>query len=257
MKYLSIAFTLLVVTCNVKAQINESDTAKFQLRVNVTGNYQQGNVEVLALKSRIDFSYKPIKNFLFKSQNNSLYQKFYGVEADNDIFSRNFLYYKPTNKVYPFAIGYVSTNYRRKIDTRYFVGVGATYQALNKKTQSIKLSASAVYEESKFNGMLFNNNKYNGNNKIAVWRSTLYMGGWHYLVDKRLRLYYDAFWQPAFEDGNNYRTQVDVGLDFPVWKGLSLNMLYTYTHENVVIEKIKQDDKILTFGLAYNLKVQK
>ena len=97
------------------AQLNESDTSKFQLRASVTGNYQQGNVEVLNLKSKIDCSFSLHENWVIKTQNNSLYQAFYPVQADNDIFSRNYIYYKPQHKFYPFAIAYISTNYRRKI----------------------------------------------------------------------------------------------------------------------------------------------
>lgn len=239
-----------------KTQINESDTTKFQLKVSSTGNYQQGNVEVLTLKSKLDFSYLPIKELVFKSQNNSLYQEFYKKEADNDIYSRNYLYYKPQNKVYPFGIAYVSTNYRRDVNLRTFEGIGVTWQLLEKQENVIKLSASGVYESTTFKGTTYNYPKYNGSNKINLWRGTFYLGGWNYLLQKKLRFFYDAYWQPALNDNNNYRTQADIGLDFPVWRGLSFNALYTYTHENVVIAAVKQEDKILTFGMAYNLKVK-
>ena len=71
----------------------------------------------------------------------------------------------------------------------------------------------------------------------------MYSGGWNYLFNKRLRLYYDAYWQPSCSNQNNYRTQFDIGFDFPIWKGLSLNTLYTFTHENVVIASVKKEDK--------------
>jgi Protein of unknown function, DUF481 len=245
---------LLLSMCKSFAQLNESDTAKFQLRVSLTGNYQQGNVEVLNVKSKLECSYSPIKNWVIKSQNSSLYQAFYSVKADNDIFSRNYIYYEPQHKIYPFGIAYVSTNYRRKIDNRYFAGAGVTYQVINTQNNVLKLSASAVYEATKFASSNYNFSEYNGDKNINLWRGTLYVGGWNYLLEKHIRLYYDAYWQPAFNNNNNYRTQVDVGIDFPVWKGLSFNALYAFTHENLVIEKVKQQDKILTFGVAYNLK---
>lgn len=139
---------------------------------------------------------------------------------------------------------------------RYFTGGGLTYQLLNKKLHNIKVSVSAVYESTKFNDSTYNYVEYNGNDRINLWRGTLYIGGWHYLADKHLRLFYDAFWQPAFNKYNNYRNQLDIGIDFPIWKGLNFNTIYTYTHENVTVQKIKQDDKILTFGLSYNLKIK-
>lgn len=247
----------LLLSCSAgRAQLNESDTVRFQLRTGLTGNYQQGNVNILTIRSRIDLSLSPGKDFVFKSQNNGLYQAFSDVKADNDFYSRNFIYYKPKKKVYPFGIAYISTNYRRKIDLRIFSGAGITWQVLNKSNLVIKLSAGAVYEASTFQGAQYNYAVYNGANSIKLWRGTLYAAGWHYLLDKHLRLFYDAYWQPAFNDKNNYRTQYEMGIDFLVWKGLSLNALYSFTHEQVTIFKVKQDDRILTFGLAYSIKIK-
>ena len=240
----------------VNAQINESDTLKFQIRTSLTGNYQKGNVDVLTVRSKIDFTYLPLKDFVFKSQNNYLYQAFYSKKADNDIFSRNYLYYKPQNKIYPFAIAYISTNYRRKVYNRFFTGGGITWQAINTGKHALKFSASAVYERTKFNGTVYNYAAFDGAGKISLWRGTLYTGGWSYLFNKHLRLYYDAFYQPAFNNKNNYRTQFDIGADFPVWKGLSANIIYAFTHENLVIKNIKKEDKILSFGFAYYFKIK-
>lgn len=249
-------FLLFLSLCwsNAKAQLNESDTVKFQLKASLTGNYQQGNVNILTLRGRLDFSFAPVKDFVFKSQNSSLYQEFSSVKADYDIFSRNYFYYKPQKKLYPFSIVYVSSNFRRKINSRFFAGAGVTFRLLNKTNHVIKFSASTVYETNTFTGNLYNYTAYNGSNKINLWRSTLYLAGWNYLLNRHLRFYYDAYWQPAFKNKNNYRTQVDLGIDFPVWKGLSLNALYTFTHEHVTIAAVKQNDKILTFGVGYNFK---
>lgn len=249
-----LAIVFLLSSGNAMAQINESDTVKFQLRASFTGNYQQGNVEVLNVRGRLDFLVAPHKNWVFKSQNSSLYQAFYSQKADNDLFSRNYLYFKPQHKVYPFAIAYVSSNFRRKIVSRYFVGAGVTWQAIKTKAVVIKFSASAVQESTTFSNVFYNYPAYNGIRKISLWRGTLYTGGWTYLLDRRARIFYDAFWQPGFAHPNNYRTQFDIGLDFPVWKGLAFNIFYTFTHENVVVRPVQQNDRILTFGLAYNLK---
>ncbi len=236
------------------AQINESDTAKVQVRASLTGNYQAGNVELLNIRSRLDVLYAPQKDWVFKSQNSSLYQAFYDKKADNDVFSRNYLYFKPQARLYPYLISFVSSNFRRKIDRRYFVGLGETWQVVNQKNHILKLSISGVYEQTDFSESNYNFTELNGNEKINLWRGTVYIAGWHYLAERRLRVYYDAFGQPAFNSANNYRAQYDVGVDVSVWKGLSFNALYTYTHEQLVVQKIKPDDRILSFGLAYNLK---
>ena len=225
-----------------------------QIRGSLTGNYQAGNVEFLNIRSRLEVLYAPQKNWVFKSQNSSLYQAFYDKKADNDVFSRNYLYFRPQARFYPYLISFVSANYRRKIDLRYFVGLGETWQVINEKNHILKLSISAVYEATNFSESNYNFAAFNGNKTIALWRGTAYIAGWHYLSERRLRVFYDAFWQPAFNDRNNYRTQYDVGVDFSIWKGLSFNALFTYTHEQLVVQKIKPDDRVLSFGLAYNFK---
>lgn len=252
-KYL-IPIFLLLVTTDVIGQLNESDTVKIQVRASLSGNYQQGNVDLLAVRSKLDFTVSPVRAIVFKSQNSSLYQEFGNRKADNDLFSRNYFYWKPQKKVYPFGIAYISSNFRRKMNTRWFAGAGVTYQLVQKQFHVLKLSASAVYETNRFNGTVYNKTEYNGSNQINLWRGTLYAGGWHYLLHHKLRWYYDAYWQPAFNNSGNYRTQYDVGVDLPVWKGLNLSVLYTYTHENVVIQNIRQKDRILTFGFSYNFK---
>lgn len=236
------------------AQINESDTIRFQLRGTLNGNFQQGNVEILTLRGRLDLLFAPGPDWVFKTQNSSLYQAFYSKKADNDIFSRNYLYFRPQRKVYPFAIAYVSANFRRKIESRYFAGAGATWQAVNRWAAVLKFSASTVYESTRFESSVFNDPEYDGSETIRLWRGTLYAGGWAYLWQRRARFVYDVFWQPAFAHAQNYRSQFDLGVDFPVWKGLFFNVLYTYTHENVVVEKVLRDDRILTFGVGYSVR---
>lgn len=254
--YFFSATAILLQSINGFAQINESDTTKIQIRASFSGNTQKGNIDVLTLRSRLELTYAPVKSLVFKSQNSSLYQAFYKVKADNDVFSRNYLYFQPQHKAYPFAIAYISSNYRRKINLRYFTGLGLTWQVVNRPNLVLKASASTVYENTQFDGVVYNYPEFDGNKKIQVWRGTLYTGGWAYLTHHKIRLFYDAYWQPAFNNPNNYRTQYDLGVDFSIWKGLSFNTLYTFTHENVVVQKIKPEDKILTFGIAYNLKAK-
>jgi hypothetical protein len=75
------------------------------------------------------------------------------------------------------------------------------------------------------------------------------MAGWYQLLDKKLKLYYDGFYQPAISKSFNYRTQYDIGLDIPLWKGISFTSIYSQTRENVVSKSSSQIDENLTFGL--------
>lgn len=251
--YLAMLTTLLQLLSAgvVTAQIHEGDTLRFQVRSALTGSYQTGNVDLLAIRGKLDAVVKCTPDVVFKSQNNQLYQAFYGKKADNDMFSRNYLYYKPHQKVYPYAMAYLSTNFRRKVQLRYFVGGGATYQLIHNKSTVLKLSANAVYEQSRFSAQTFNDTYYNGSDQITVWRASVFTYGSTRLFHRRMRVYYDAFWQPAFRRSNNYRTQVDLGVELPVWKGLSFNAVFAYTRENVVPTGTVTTDQLLSFGVSY------
>ncbi len=236
------------------AQIHEGDTLRVQVRSALTGSYQTGNVDLLAIRGKLDAVFKCTPNLVFKSQNSHLYQAFYGKKADNDLFSRNYLYFKPHQKVYPYAIGYISSNFRRKVERRYFVGGGATYQLIRQRNAVLKLSANAIYEQSRFSAQTFNDTYYDGSDQIALWRASVFTYGSTRLFHRRLRVYYDAFWQPALERRSNYRTQLDLGVELPLWKGLSFNAVFAYTHENVVPTGTVTTDRLLSFGLSYNVQ---
>lgn len=260
MKHILVTGILLVmVFCHrpVEAQINESDTVALQIRSSLGGMYQKGNVELLVLRGRLDVLIAPAKDWVLKSQNVSLYQAFYSKKADNDLLSRNFVYYKPTRRVYPYGMAFISGNFRRKIDWRYYAGAGLSWQLVRTRKNVLKLSANGLYEQTRFSAADYNFERYDGLENIRLWRATAYLSGWHFLADNHVRLYYDAFWMPGIDHDDNYRAQIDLGLDFLLWKGLSFNVLYSFQQEQVVAAGIRQQDRILTFGLAYNLRKQR
>lgn len=253
-KRLLICLFLYSLTFLAKAQLNESDTASFQLRTGVTGALQKGNVDLLIVRGRLDVVSNTNKALVFKSQNNSLYQEFSGFKVDNDINSRNYLYFKPFRTCYPFAMVFIQTNFRREIKHRIFGGAGYTWQIIQHSKNNLKLSGSLIYENTSFRDDQFNEGFYNGRSSIPIWRGTVYLAGWHRLFEQKVRLYYTAYWQPGIEDVPNNRASLEMGIDLPVWKGLAAALQYTYTYEQVVTSKVRQVDRILTFGLSYQIK---
>lgn len=250
-------FAFLIASNSAKAQLNESDTARFQIRLGVNGIRQTGNVDLGILRNKLDMVVQISPSFAFKTQNNSLYQEFSGFKADNDINSRNYIYFKPQRRFYPFAMGYIQTNFRLKINSRFFTGVGVSVQAIRKSNHSLKFSTSMVYEETRFSKSTFNNQDYNGRNLIAIWRPTIYITGIHKFLNEKVKIFYSAYWQYGINKSQNQRVLAELGLDFRVWKGFSLTAQYLYQYEQVVQEKILQNDGIFTIGLAYQLQVLK
>ncbi|NNK27291.1 MAG: hypothetical protein HKP06_03525, partial [Flavobacteriaceae bacterium] len=121
---------ILLYPILLSAQINESDTLNLKASIALTGFWQSGNVETLIFRAKSDLSFIPWNKWVYKNQNSYVYQEFGKEKADEDILSLNFLYLNPQRKIYPFVLGFFSTNFRREIDARYLVGARATFQVL-------------------------------------------------------------------------------------------------------------------------------
>jgi hypothetical protein len=234
----------------LSAQINESDTFNVKASLALTGFWQGGNVETLIFRGRQDLSVRPWKKWVFKTENSYVYQAFGGQKADEDILSLNFLYFNPERKIYPLALGFVSTNYRRAIALRYLFGAGATFQLVNKKEQWLKLSLTCEYEETNFSQTTFNQTEYNGQESINTFRGTIWVNGKYKLFDKKMILTHEIYLQPSISQSNNSRWQADIGLELPIWKFLNFKINYRHTFESLVIKSQKQVDKFLTFGFT-------
>lgn len=247
-------FVLLVYGTNLSAQLNESDTILLQHFSSLTGNIQTGNFKAFTLRARLDATLAPNNTFALKTQNAYRYQTFYGKKVDNEFSNRNFIYLYQHRRLYPFAMAFLSGNFRRKIDFRYFTGAGVTWQVIHQPMHVLKFSASGVYESTHFSEVTYNFPEYNGTDRLNTWRATFRVFGKHAMMRKKLRLNYEAFVQPSLEKQNNYRWHTEVGLDLPIWKGLSINALFMYDHENVTINSVKQNDLIASFGISYSGK---
>lgn len=246
----SILYFILIIPLCLSAQINESDTLNLKASLSITGFYQGGNVETLIFRTKTDLSFKPWKNWVFKNQNSYIYQEFGKEKADEDVLSLNFLYLNPDRNIYPFVLGFVSTNFRREIDLRYLVGAGTTFQILNKKNNWLKLSISSEYEQTNFSETNFNKSEYNGNESINTLRGTIWMNGKYHVFKEKIILNHEIYFQPSLEKGNNFRWQADLGLELPVLKSLNFKINYRHTFESIVIENQKQEDRFLTFGFT-------
>lgn len=233
------------------AQINESDSLNLKAGIALTGIYQGGNVETLIFRAKTDFSFKPWKNWVYKNENSYVYQAFNKVKADEDILSLNFLYLNPDRKIYPFVLGFVSTNFRREIDLRYLTGAGVTFQILNKKKIDwLKISVSSEYEQTNFASTDFNKDEYDGMSSINTLRGTLWVNGKYHLFKKKMIVTHEVYFQPSLEQQNNFRWQGDVGVEFPIWEFLNFKINYKQAFESIVVANQLQEDRFLTVGFS-------
>lgn len=132
--------------------------------------------------------------------------------------------------------------------------MGGTWQFYKDKNTILKFSTALVYENTDFLNNQFNQEKYNGSNNISLWRSTIYVSGMHKMLEEKFKIYYTAYWQPALGYSKNNRLQLDTGIEMPLWKNFNFLAQYTFNNEQVVVKNVKNIDRILTFGLSYQLK---
>lgn len=243
-------YYLLFFPIVLSAQINESDTLKVKANLSLTGFYQGGNVETLIFRAKSDFSFKPLKKWVFKTQNSFVYQEFGKVKADADILSLNFLYFNPKRKIYPLVLAILSTNFRREIDFRYLLGAGVNFEILSTKNSWLKFAISSEYEQTDFAQADFNRSEYDGDQTISTLRGTLWVNGKYNLFKKKVIATHEFYVQPSLEKSNNFRWQADIGIELPLWKFLNFKVNYLHTFESVVIQNQKREDTILTFGFT-------
>lgn len=244
-----ILLSILLLPGTLYAQIPDSDSLNWKADLALSGLYQAGNVETKIFRANSNFSFKPYKNWVFETKNSYIYQEFGQDKADEDILSLNFLNFNPYRPFYPLILGFVSTNFRREIDLRYLVGAGFSYQILKEEKNFLKLSVTTEYEHTEFKEDNFNRSKFNGSTIINTWRATLWVSGNYDLIADKLVISHESYFQPSLEESSNYRWQADTSIEFPIWKYLSITMSYLYTYENIVIDKQKPEDRILSIGL--------
>ncbi|MEO1652518.1 MAG: DUF481 domain-containing protein, partial [Bacteroidota bacterium] len=147
-------------------------------------------------------------------------------------------------------LGFVSTNFRREIELRYLLGLGATFQILNTKKNWLKCSLTTELERTRFGQTDFNRSEFDGKESIRTFRATLWINGKYHLFDKRLIISHESYFQPSLQQGNNFRWQADLTLELPIWKFLNFRINYLHTFESVVIEGQEQEDQFLTVGFT-------
>jgi hypothetical protein len=231
------------------AQLTETDTLKFGYRVNVNGSWITGNVERLLITNNLDVSHVG-KTIGVKSSNNYTYGTIFGFETENDVFSRNFVYLYPQRRFYPYAMLWLQSSTRQQIGFRYQAGVGVSIAIVQKPAHQLKLSTTVSQENTRYQGAVFNITPENlSGDEVSNWRGTVRLLGHHRIANNKLNIKYETWYQPAFDDANNWRYFLQAAVELPISKRFSFRSALIYSHENIVLSAIKRDDKILTFGL--------
>lgn len=250
-----ILVTILLAGVTCFAQLSEADTLRIQFRLNSGFFYQNGNVHMFSQRSRLDFVARTLNGKIaFTSQNSHLYQSFYKQKSDNDLFSRNYLYYRPKCKIYPYLISYISSSYRRKINFRGFYGGGVSIRLLNTPRNQLKISVNTIYEQTHYALSQFNLPRFNGDASMKMIRSTLYLSGLH-AINNHLKIYYSTWYIRSVEKQflgakTPYRWEIDGGIEYNLSERLKLNFTALVTREGLFPVNVKPYDAVFVVGLT-------
>lgn len=240
----------VVLSCSVFSQVKSKDSIRFRADLSLTGFWQGGNVETLIFRASNKFEYQPSKNIRFRSQNSYVLQEFGRVKADEDILSLNFLNLNASRRVHPLFLAFFSTNFRRKINYRYIVGSGVSYQVLKDKKDELNVSLTGEYEHTEFKTRDFTIDDYDGFEAINTWRSTFWLQGKYHLFKGKMVLSHEFYFQPSLQKSDNFRWRGDLGMEFPIWDFLNFKINYYRTYESVVVQNQLPEDEFLTFGFT-------
>lgn len=251
MKVFKVVIILISLNFSVFSQLTDNDKPGFTFSAGVNGNLISGNVERLLILSSLGASYLK-DNWAVKSFSTYQYGKIASKNTENDFFSRNFVYLYPKSGFYPYIMFWWETNKRKAINSRYQIGAGVTTILINKENTSSKISLTLTHENTVYDGVIYLNSEFNGNNKIAAQRITGRISGKQPLISENTHLIYEMWYQADIKNLANYRFYLNTALDFTLYRGLSVRLSYNYNFESIVVCRVKKFDLLFLFGINYS-----
>ncbi len=235
-----------------KAQLLEKDTTAWSATLAGSFFLSTGNVDRLLL--RADAAVRHLApGWGFSAEQTYQYGTFGAFQTENDLFSRNFLYYQPRKRVYPYAMLWLESNYRKRIDFRYQVGPGLSWRVIGGGKHLVKFSLTGTYERTHFAGNDFVNADSQSSPIIETLRLTGRLYGTHRLAGGKLSLLYEGWFQQSLRFRNNYRFHTHVLVQAPLSRAVSLQSRLDYLYEHVVLRGVAPGDLYLTVGVQLHV----
>lgn len=240
---------LILLLLKTKAQLNERDTLNWQVKLSASGSLLAGNVSRFLTVNKLETAHStPLWGF--SSRNDYQYGTRGFTKTENDVVSYLFIYKSPFKRIYPYIMGIIETNYRRKIRFRYQAGPGVSYRLIDKINRSIKISLTATYENTHFERNKLNNISDTIANIIKTWRVTARIFGRENLFEKKLHFLYECWWQQSVDNKRNYRFYSEEALEIPLNNYFSFRTGVRFTFESVGLIGLKPYDLFWTFGFS-------
>lgn len=235
----------------------EGETKSFALLANINGSFIKGNFDRDLIISNLDFSFSDSNShFLgFRSANNYQLGYLFNRNTENDLLSRNFVYLFQNKDIYPYLMYWAETNLRKKINQRHQIGLGLSYKLIDEisttEKNKLKVSLTFTKEIVNFDFNNFNLSEYN-KQELDFLRMTLRVIG-HFDITNTMFVDFEAWQQQDINNLDNYRTYLDLSLNFKIYDNLSFRLSSNYNKESMYVNGLKPYDFITLFGIGYKL----
>lgn len=108
-------------------------------------------------------------------------------------------------------------------------------------------------ENSKYNGFEFVNSEHdfsNRKNGLFLFR----INNQYSLVKNKINFSNQLFYFQSLKESADYDIWLNSRINFKIYKGLSIHVVYDYRFENVHLESLSKYNDILLFGFNWKLK---
>lgn len=224
-------------------------TPEWMLQSSGTGYVNTGNVERVLLRGDLQFSYHN-PTWAAATTTSYTWGTFNANRAENDWSNRNFLYAWPQQAIYPFAMHWLETGYRRKIDLRNQAGAGATWAIFSSAEAVLKLSLMLSGEATDYTSPAYLIDETAQTTERPLLRATPRLYYRQRIGSDAVKLTSELWFQQAIRTANDYRWHWETGLEFALSKTLSLKTLFIYHFESAVPQRVVRQDVIWTFGIT-------
>ncbi|MFZ5628965.1 MAG: DUF481 domain-containing protein [Spirochaetota bacterium] len=221
-------------------------TPETQLKGGASLFYNSGNLERILTRGDVLASHH---NPLWAGSTNTSYTwgTFGPLQTEDDWSSRNFAYSWPHARVYPFAMHWLETGLRRRINLRNQLGAGATVALFSSVDSVLKFSVMLSGEATDYRSAAYlpDGSLQSPERPLPRFTPRLY---YRQKLVPPLSLTAEVWYQQSIRAANDYRWHVESGLEFRLAKAVALKTMAIWHYESAVPLAVKRYDVLWTAG---------
>ena len=219
------------------------DSTVVNARIASDGTAQFGNVQRVLLRNTFSSS---VRNEMYDAELQALYV--YGEQAkvvtENDLLCNINMGIDTYENSSILLFGTYESSRLRRIQHRYQIGVGPKYIFSN--TISSHWTGSVV--------CLLDRTTFESSEELSSNRISLRIKGRQSIIEKKLILSTEMFYQPSLSDfTNDFRWRSNTRFEIPVSQSIAITSSVTYSYESITRLGRLPGDTALTFGFMVQL----